>query len=71
MTAPVCFDTSRTILQEEDLSFEEKVCEIGMYGMAGACIGSRPHNVGGPESGRRGSIEFAFRVRQKKNVLGR
>jgi hypothetical protein len=42
-----------------------------MYGMAGACMGSRPHNVGGPESCRRSSIEFALRVRQKENVLGR
>ncbi len=42
-----------------------------MYGMAGARIGSRSHNVGGPEPCRRGSIEFAFRVRQKENVLGR
>ena len=45
--------------------------EVWVYGMTGARIGSRSHDVGGPESCRRGSIEFAFRVRQKKNVLGR
>ena len=42
-----------------------------MCGMEGARNGSRPHDVSGPESYQRCSIEFAFRVRQKENVLGR
>ena len=42
-----------------------------MCGMAGARIGSGPHAVGGPESCQRGSIQFAFRVRQKENVMRR
>jgi hypothetical protein len=39
--------------------------------MAGARIGSGPHAVGGPESCQRGSIQFAFRARQKENVMRR
>lgn len=39
--------------------------------MAGARIGSRPRDVGGPESCQRRSIQFALRVRQKENVMGR
>ena len=42
-----------------------------MYGMTGACIGARSNDVGGSESCQCGSIEFAFSVRQKENVLGR
>ena len=39
--------------------------------MAGARIGSRPHDVGGPESYRRGSIQLVFCIRQIENVMGR
>jgi hypothetical protein len=39
--------------------------------MASARIGSRPHYVGDSESYQRCSIQFAFRVRQKENVMGR
>ena len=46
------------------------MCEIGMCGMAGARIGSRPHDVSGPESCQRGSIQFALYIRQKKNGTG-
>ena len=58
-------------VNKERLSFETKVREIGMCGVAGARIGSRPHDVGGPESCQRRSIQLAFRVRQKENVMGR
>ena len=44
--------------------------EIGTRGMVGARIGSRPHDVGGPESCQRGSIQLAFYIRQKKNGTG-
>lgn len=47
------------------------MCETGMYRMAGARIGSRSHDVGGLESSRHSSIQFAFCVRQKENVVGR
>ena len=42
-----------------------------MCGMAGARIGSGQHAVGGHESCQCGSIQFAFRVRQKENVMRR
>jgi hypothetical protein len=39
--------------------------------MAGAHIGSRPHDVGGPESCQRRSIQLVFCIRQIENVMGR
>src|SRR6185436_3784708 len=39
--------------------------------MPGTRIGSRTHDVGGLKSCQRGSIQFCFRIRQKKNVAGR
>ena len=44
--------------------------KVGMNRMAGTRIGSRPHDVSGPESCQRGSIQFAFYIRQKKNGTG-
>ncbi len=41
-----------------------------MCRMVGARVGSRSYDVGGHESCRRNSIQFAFRVRRKEKVVG-
>ena len=53
---PCVFRCIPKIRQYGSLYVDEKVREIVMYGMAVARIGSRPHDVGGPESCHRGGI---------------